>query len=279
MTILVWLAVGGAVVLIVSAIENVNIVDTIKALVQGKSLPAAQPGYGPGDIVTGIVNQFWNNAPTQGIQQIKPGNIFPFDAFTVPAGSNLLSGPGTYATASPVTFSEWGAGINGFIATCVETAGAILQSLRTGTQVTAQGIRNAATSLANSGQADTRGATTFAAESQLLAGQGFATSVQHVAGYTANELASTITAYMQGGVPLGIGWGNAGVLRDTLSGTRYDIGVQGHAGVVEGVDQTGAFIADPNTPSGTPLVHYTWQNLADAQTNDLLVPQTSGVLE
>lgn len=277
MTILIWLAVGGAVVLIVSAIENVNIVDTIKALVQGKALPAAQPGYGPSDIIQAINDKIGIHPPS--VPGVGPGNIFPFTSFTVPAGSNLLSGPGTYATSIPVTFSEWGAGINGFIATCVETAGSILQSLRTGSQVTAQGIRNAATTLAASGQADVRGATTFAAESQLLAGQGFATSVQHVGGYTANQLASTITQYVQGGVPLGIGWGNATVLRDTLSGQRYDLGVQGHAGVVEGVDSSGAFIADPNTPQGTPLVHYTWQNLADAQTNDLLVPQTSGVLQ
>lgn len=172
----------------------------------------------------------------------------------------------------PITFSEWGAAFNGFIATCVETAGQILGASVTGTRVTSQGVLNDAGALFRSGQADQRGATTFGAEGPLLAGEGVPTYQVNASGLSPTDLRSVVGSILSSGRLVGIGFSNARALT-TSTGAHPDAGVFGHAAVIEGADASGAFVADPNTPPGAGLVHYDWGSLVAAQPGNLLVTQ------
>lgn len=116
-------------------------------------------------------------------------------------------------------------------------------------------------------QATAQGVTSWRAEAAQLERMG--QPVEYTSGYSYDRLRAALVAHK----PVVLGFQNATALHDTLTGRYWNRGIQGHSITVEGYDQAGVFAADPNTPPGTGLVHYTWTDLHRARAMAMIVPR------
>lgn len=148
----------------------------------------------------------------------------------------------------------------------METSGEILRSMVTGKQVTFEDVRNNWWELYQRKQASKTGVTNWVAESEQLNREGVPNR------YYGSYNRQTMESAIKSGRGVILGFSNAQALRDTVSGKRYDAGVFGHSITVQAYDAGGIWAADPNTPFGTGLVHYTWADILKARPVAMIIP-------
>lgn len=260
---------------ITSSINNLS-TELLAVLKSIPSLPGTVAGGGGSGNLQNVSHASFNTNLLA-----TPGNIAHFPTGAVEtgmsagfvtnasgAGTIIGAGPGLVEAKGTGTFlTEWGNRINGAIATCIETSGQIVRAMAQAVPLSYATVDANVSWLQARGLAAASGVTTWSAEAKALAAEGLPNTFY--SGYNLNALKAGI----QRGKGVVLGFENANVLVDTKTGKRYDAGVFGHSIAVEAFDATGIWAADPNTPGGSALVHYTWGNILAAKPVAMIIPK------
>ena len=181
--------------------------------------------------------------------------------------------------AQPI--SEWQSPINGFIATCVEAAQAVITGVEGVLPTTpATTLRLARDQIAR-GEASPTGATNWANASAQLTRIGIPNTAYGPGYVHSHDWTQLVNQALAQGKPVLFGVPRAFNLQDAITGARPDAGVWGHGLTFVGIQPASGstpasyLVADPNTAPGSGFMHYTASDLQSAGIDSLVIPNSA----